>query len=89
MSIPTVRFNLRQLMIDKYGEGKFDVACEIVARWLSPNEYRYQWKASEITMLCSERDGDRLSYQWLILSDLQKLKELFHLKTVEEIYTTK
>lgn len=81
----TPYYRLKELIIEKYGEEKFDVGCELVARWLS---FATKEKVNEgwLEVMCDRTDQPDMYFQFTG-DQAHALKQLFKLNTFSELYT--
>ncbi|HRH59643.1 MAG TPA: hypothetical protein PL045_03690 [Chitinophagaceae bacterium] len=68
-------------MNEKYGEAKFALASELVARWLN-NCGQNEWTAEDIIEMCK---ADEYVFK-IFAAEAEQLRKLFGLKNIEELY---
>lgn len=75
-------YTIQQLIIAKYGQEKFALGCEFVARWLNTCKQGY-WCGNDILTMCTTAD-----YQFKLLPiEAEELRKLFGLQSIEQLYS--
>jgi hypothetical protein len=76
-------YRLRQLIIEKYGEDKFETGCELVARWVT-HELRLEVNVHDVKCICDYVDRPVESEVCTSLMHLFKLNSAKELHTIPE-----
>lgn len=78
-------YSLRELMYAKYGESRFALGCEIVARWVSVERgVKTLWDAEKVLKMCNTGASWSLP---LYPAEAEALRKLFGLASTEQLYT--
>lgn len=91
-------YTLRSLIYTKYGEQKFALGCELVARWVKFEmrgceklQQRRCWSQELVLILCNLSHASWLynanTEQWLSFEEAEALRQLFGLPTINQLYT--
>jgi hypothetical protein len=75
-------YRLRELIKQKYGEDKFGLGCQIVARWLNHSEGQFTFSPQHILNISNLRFDTHL-----LDRQSESLCKLFGLQRHEELYT--
>ena len=78
-----MKYTLKKLMYEKYGEDRFAVACEIVARWVQFDTKNKNFSKELIEKVCNANDTDEIE---LSLQEEESLRRLFALNTTDQLY---
>jgi hypothetical protein len=78
-----MKYNLKYLMYEKYGEDRFALACEIVGRWVQFETKNKYFNATWIEKICA---ANELSEVELPLPAAEALRRLFGLSSFEELF---
>lgn len=78
-------YRLKEMIDKKYGKGKFDTGCEIVARWLA-FETKTEVTAADVKTCCQAEAEQEFKVSPEFLA---ALKKLFGFKSDLEFYTKK
>lgn len=82
---PKPLYRLKELMIKKYGEEKFAVACSIVALWVQ-GETKQKTTAKTILGWCNKTEIDQMPI--MCLKDFKAISKLFSLNNdIDNFYT--
>jgi hypothetical protein len=77
-------FRLRELIYKKFGEEKFAIACDIVARWVRYDTKFSQWHADTVLHMCNAVENEEFP---ISLDEAESLRHLFHLESVLDLFT--
>lgn len=80
---PLPFYRLKELIIEKYGEDKFEAGCDLVVRWLR-HELNATINVSEIKFMCNI---DQSSTERMTYPACTSLLQLFRLQSHTELYT--
>jgi hypothetical protein len=78
-----MKYTIKQLMYEKYGEEKFAVACEIVGRWVQFETKNKFFNADWILKLCNAGEMTEVE---MYEPAAEALRKLFGLKTIDELF---
>jgi hypothetical protein len=78
-----MKYTLKQLLYEKYGEERFSIACEITARWVQFETKNKHFNVEWIQQLCNACD---ISEVEIYSPAAEALRKLFGLKTIDELY---
>jgi hypothetical protein len=79
-------YTLKQLMYDKYGEERFAIACEIVARWIKFETKKEQYDAIWVNSMCNAHADSEFE---LFEDVAEALRRLFGLESFAELFNSK
>lgn len=81
-----LQYRLRHLIYQKYGEDKFALGCELVARWvrLDIDSSGVRWTAPMVLQLCNATTKSNYP---LYPNEGEALRRLFGLNSIEELFT--
>jgi len=78
-----MKYSLKQLMYEKYGEARYSLACEIVARWVQFETRNKHFNKQWVENICNASD---ISDAELYPPAAEALRRLFGLKSIEELF---
>jgi hypothetical protein len=91
MNTPLVPYyTLKQLMLQKYGAEKFAIGCVIVATWVNGgkgSEFKKNLKGSWLCYTVEHLCNTTEEFPALTVFDVEKLRQLFGLKSIAELFT--
>lgn len=76
-------YTIKQLMFNKYGEDRFALACEIVARWVQFETKNKEYDAHFICRLANAHADSEFDMPYEVE---EPLRQLFGLKTTDLLY---
>lgn len=78
-----MKYTLKQLMFEKYGEDRFSLACEIVARWVQFETKQKHFTKEWVEKICNASD---ISDAEIYMPAAEALRRLFGLRTIEQLF---
>ncbi len=82
-------YTIRQLMYNKYGEDRFELACGIVSLWLKFEMKDERYTAEWVQRVCNTSDEFRSRHKVLTDAEALALRRFFGYKITEGLVTKK